>query len=83
VLFSSVRIESFCTIDQAVLLPGTIVSEGCRLRKVVVDRHCVIPPGMVIGEDAELDAQRFNRSESGVVLVTAPMLAALAQQGQG
>ena len=82
VLFSSVRVQSFCTIDQAVLLPGTVIGEGARLRKVVVDRHCVIPPGMVIGEDAELDAKRFNRSEGGVVLVTAPMLAALAKGAQ-
>ena len=77
VLFSSVRIASFCTVDQAVLLPGTLVGEGCILRKVVVDRNCVIPAGMVIGEDAELDARRFHRSDTGVVLVTAPMLAAL------
>ncbi|MFP5391300.1 MAG: glucose-1-phosphate adenylyltransferase, partial [Gammaproteobacteria bacterium] len=68
VLFSNVRIASFSTIDQAVLLPGTEVGEGCRLRKVVVDRGCKIPAGMVIGEDAELDAQRFHRSETGVVL---------------
>ena len=77
VLFSSVRIASFCTVDQAVLLPGTTVGEGCVLRKVVVDRNCEIPAGMVIGEDAELDARRFHRSQTGVVLVTAPMLAAL------
>ena len=77
VLFSNVRVASFCSVDQAVLLPGTEVGEGCRLSKVVVDRHCSIPAGMVIGEDAELDARRFHRSETGVVLVTAPMLAAL------
>jgi glucose-1-phosphate adenylyltransferase len=28
----------------------------------------------VIGEDPEQDAQRFSRTESGVVLVTADML---------
>ena len=81
VLFSSVRIASFSVVDQAVLLPGTEVGEGCRLRKVVVDRNCSIPAGMVIGEDAELDAQRFHRSETGVVLVTAVMLAELSKQG--
>jgi glucose-1-phosphate adenylyltransferase len=77
VLFSNVRVSSFSRIDQAVLLPGTEVGEGCRLSKVVVDRQCIIPAGTVIGEDAELDAQRFHRSETGVVLVTAAMLAAL------
>ena len=77
VLFSNVRVGSFCTVDQAVLLPGTEIGAGCRLRKVVVDRTCKIPAGMVIGDDAELDARRFFRSENGVVLVTAEMLAAL------
>jgi glucose-1-phosphate adenylyltransferase len=40
----------------------------------VIDRGCTIPEGMVIGEDAELDAQRFYRTENGVVLVTCEML---------
>jgi glucose-1-phosphate adenylyltransferase len=74
VLFSSVRIHSYCTIDQAVLLPEITIGRGCRLSKVVVDRGCEIPDGLVIGEDAELDAARFERSENGVVLVTRDML---------
>ena len=74
VLFSNVRIHSFCHIDQAVILPNTVIGEGCRLTKVVIDRGCTVPPGTVIGEDAELDAQRFFRSAGGVVLVTCDML---------
>lgn len=74
VLFSSVRVHSFCTVDQAVLLPEVEVGRNCRLSKVVIDRGCSIPEGLVIGEDPELDAQRFERSPGGVVLVTRPML---------
>jgi glucose-1-phosphate adenylyltransferase len=37
-----------------------------------------IPDGMVIGEDAELDARRFLRSENGITLVTASMVANIA-----
>ncbi|MEJ7137154.1 glucose-1-phosphate adenylyltransferase [Amphibiibacter pelophylacis] len=79
VLFSSVRIHSFCQVDQTVLLPDVIVNRSCRLRKVVVDRGCELPEGLVIGEDAELDAQRFERTANGVVLVTKPMLEKLAK----
>ena len=43
----------------------------------MIDRGCLIPEGLVIGEDAALDAARFYRSEGGVTLVTAEMLAAL------
>jgi glucose-1-phosphate adenylyltransferase len=77
VLFSSVRIHSYCVIDQAVLLPDVTIGRGCRLSKVVVDRRCNLPEGLVIGEDAALDAARFERTENGVVLVTRDMLARL------
>jgi glucose-1-phosphate adenylyltransferase len=74
VLFSSVRVHSFCLIDQAVLLPEVTVGRNCSLSKVVVDRGCKLPDGLVIGQDPILDAQRFERTENGVVLVTAEML---------
>ena len=64
VLFSSVRVHSYCVIDQAVLLPEVTIGRGCRLSKVVVDRGCKLPDFLVIGEDAVLDAQRFERTEA-------------------
>ena len=74
VLFSSVRVHSFCQLDQVVLLPDVTIGRGCRLHKVVVDRRCELPDNLVIGEDAELDAARFERTENGVVLVTREMI---------
>ena len=78
VLFSSVRVHSHASVTGSVLLPDVQVERGARLTRVIVDRRCVIPEGMVIGEDAEDDAQRFHRSEGGVTLVTREMLLALA-----
>ncbi|HHB1472414.1 TPA: glucose-1-phosphate adenylyltransferase [Yersinia enterocolitica] len=77
VLFSRVRINSFCNIDSCVLLPDVNVGRSCRLHRCVVDRASIIPEGMVIGENADEDARRFYRSESGIVLVTREMLAKL------
>jgi glucose-1-phosphate adenylyltransferase len=76
-LFSEVRVHSDCHINEAVVLPNVTIHRHCRLRKVVIDRGCVIPEGTVVGEDAALDAQRFERSEGGVVLITREMLARL------
>ena len=56
------------------ILPQTRIGKHCRLSKVVIDRGCVLPDGTVIGEDPVQDAQRYSRTESGVVLVTADML---------
>ena len=77
VFFSNVRVHSYCTIDQAVVLPGVTIDRHCRLRKVVLDRGCKLPEGLVVGEDAIVDAARFERTEGGVVLITREMLARL------
>ena len=79
VLFSSVRVHSYSSVNWSVLLPGVQVGRGARLNRVVVDRGCVIPDGMVIGEDAADDARRFYRTEHGITLVTREMLDKLQQ----
>jgi glucose-1-phosphate adenylyltransferase len=61
-----------------VLLPGVQVGRRARLSRVVADRGCVFPDGIVIGENAAEDAARFFRTDNGVTLVTKSMLAALA-----
>lgn len=78
VLFSRVRLHSYSSVEESVLLPGVDVGRGCRLRRAVVDAGCHLPEGLQIGFDAEADARRFHRTEGGVVLVTQPMLARLA-----
>ena len=77
VLFSRVRVHSCSKVGWSVLLPEVEVGRHVRLSRVVVDRGCHVPDGMVIGEDAELDAQRFFRTESGITLVTRSMLSVL------
>lgn len=74
VLFSGVRVHSFCDVEETVILPDVTIGRGCRLKRVVIDRACVLPEGMVVGEDPELDAARFERTEGGVVLITREML---------
>jgi glucose-1-phosphate adenylyltransferase len=73
-LFPQVQVHSYVHLRDAVVLPEVDISRYCRLRKVIIDRGCVIPPGTVIGEDAEEDARHFYRTERGVVLVTREML---------
>lgn len=76
-LFSNVRVNSNASVEDSVILPDCDIGRNARLRKVVMAKNCIIPTGMVIGEDPELDAKRFYRSDGGVVLVTAEMLADL------
>jgi glucose-1-phosphate adenylyltransferase len=77
VLFSQVRVHSYSAVNWSVLLPGVEVGRGARLTRVVADRGCRVPDGMVIGEDPAADAARFMRTESGITLITRDMLRAL------
>jgi glucose-1-phosphate adenylyltransferase len=77
-LSTGVRVNSFSTLDEAVILPECDIGRNVQLRKVVVDRGVVIPEGLVVGKDPELDARRFRRTENGVVLITQPMIDRLA-----
>jgi len=76
-LFSSVRVNSYAQTCDAVVLPEVQIGRSARLNKVVIDRGVRIPENLIVGEDAELDAKRFYRSDGGVVLISAEMLAAL------
>jgi glucose-1-phosphate adenylyltransferase len=74
VLFSVVRVHSYSSVNWSVLLPGVQVGRHARINRAVIDRDCVIPDGLVIGEDAAADAARFYRTDSGITLVTRDML---------
>jgi glucose-1-phosphate adenylyltransferase len=80
-LFSKVRVNSFCEIDESVILPGAIISRGSKIKKAIIDRSCVIPEGMNIGINHDDDrANGFRVTDKGVVLVTRDMLLALADK---
>lgn len=73
-LFSNVKLNSYSSLEEAIVLPDVNIGRHCRIKKVVIDKGVFIPPNTVIGENLEEDAKRFYVSEGGVVLVTPEML---------
>jgi glucose-1-phosphate adenylyltransferase len=73
-LFTGVKMSSFSSVEEAVILPYCNIGRGARLKRVVIDSGVRIPEGFVVGEDPVLDAQRFRRSDSGVCLITKAMI---------
>ena len=75
VVFSNVRVHSYSSIEEAVILPEVQVERNCRIKRVIIDRGCRIPEGSVIGYDHEQDRTNgFRVSDNGIVLVTSGML---------
>jgi glucose-1-phosphate adenylyltransferase len=73
-LFTGVHAHSYARIENAVILPDVDIGQGARLTNVVVDKGVHIPPGLVVGEDPELDVSRFRRTAKGICLITQPMI---------
>jgi glucose-1-phosphate adenylyltransferase len=78
-LFTGVHVHSYTTIEEAVIMPYVDVGRKSRLKKVVIDRGVKIPDGLIVGDDPELDAKRFRRTESGICLITQTMIDRLAK----
>ena len=73
-LFTNVRVHNHCTIEDSVILPNAEIGPTAIVRNCVVDKHCRIPEGMVIGVDLDEDRKRFHVTEKGRVLVVPEML---------
>ena len=73
-LFNNVRVNSYTTITDSIVLPDVNIARSCRINKAIIERGCEVPEGTVIGENREDDERRFHVSAGGIVLVTAEML---------
>jgi glucose-1-phosphate adenylyltransferase len=65
-----VRVHSRAVVEGSVLLNGVDVGRGAQLRRVIIDKGVVVPPGVRIGIDHDEDRVRgFHVSEAGVVVL--------------
>lgn len=73
-LFTGVKMGSYSNVHEAVVLPYCNIGRGARLSRVIIDSGVRIPEGLVVGEDPQLDATRFRRTENGVCLINKTMI---------
>jgi glucose-1-phosphate adenylyltransferase len=79
-LFTGVKMGSWSSVEEAVILPYCNIGRHARLKRVILDSGVRIPEGLVVGEDPELDARRFRRTENGVCLITKSMIERIVEE---
>ncbi len=79
ILFSKVRVAEGSLVEDSVVLPNVRIGRDVRLRRVIVDKGCVLPDGFVAGFDADADRRRFHVSERGIALITPGMLGSMSE----
>jgi glucose-1-phosphate adenylyltransferase len=65
----NVRIHSYSQIEDSVIMDWTEVGRGCKIRRAIIDKSNVIPPGAEIGYNLEQDRKRYYVSEGGIVVL--------------
>ena len=63
------RVHSFSHISESVVMNNVVIGRGCKLNRVIIDKHAIIHPGTIIGLDPEEDAKRFETTEDGIVVI--------------
>ncbi len=70
VLSPEVRVDKGASIDRCVLMDHVQVGKNCILRNAILDKDVVVPDGIYIGLDRELDESRgFYVSDTGITVV--------------
>jgi glucose-1-phosphate adenylyltransferase len=73
-LFSNVRVHSYCTIEDSVILGNVDVGRHAVIRGAVIDKYCRIPEGTRIGIDDLAGEKRFHVTPRGITVITPEML---------
>ena len=69
ILSPDVRINSYSLVEDSILFDRVEVGRRSRIRRAIIDKAVMIPPGFSVGYDLEEDAKRFTVTESGVVVI--------------
>jgi len=69
VLSGDVVVRERSLVEDCVLMDGVDVGAGAVVRRAIVDKNVIIPPGVHIGVDRERDGKRFTLSRRGIVVI--------------
>jgi glucose-1-phosphate adenylyltransferase len=71
VLSPGVRVNSYCEVQDSILLPNAVIGRYSRIRRAIIDANANVPEGSVIGHDPDADRARgYLVTESGIVVVS-------------
>ena len=69
-LSPGVRVNSWSSVRESVLMDGVNVGRNTVVSRAILDKYVVVEEGAMVGIDAERDRERgFTVTESGITVV--------------
>ncbi len=69
ILGTNVRVNSYAQVDESILFDGVEVGRHAKIRRAIIDKQVVVPPGTRIGYDPVADRERFFVTSGGIVVI--------------
>jgi glucose-1-phosphate adenylyltransferase len=69
VIGRNVVIREGSEVSQCIILDDVEIGRDVRLKRTIIDKRVVIPEGMNVGYDRDVDAAHFDTSPTGIVVI--------------
>jgi glucose-1-phosphate adenylyltransferase len=69
ILSPCVTLDAGAQVQDSVIMDNTHIGAGAIVRRAIIDKNVVVPPGARIGVDPEHDRARFTVTDSGVTVL--------------
>lgn len=69
VISPNVRVNSFCDIQDCVIMHDVKIGRHCQIRRAIIDKYVELPENTVIGYNLDADRKKYKVTENGIVVV--------------
>jgi glucose-1-phosphate adenylyltransferase len=69
ILGARVLVRSWAHVEDSIIFDDVEIGRGANVRRAIIDKGVVIPPGEIVGHDRESDRARFKVTENHVVVI--------------
>jgi glucose-1-phosphate adenylyltransferase len=69
ILSPGVYVSHHALVEDSIIMDRAQIGEGASVKKAIVDKGVIVPPGFKLGADSQQDRKRFTISPGGIVVV--------------
>lgn len=69
IISPQVRLHSYAMVEDSVIFDGVHVGRNAVVKRAIIDKGVVVPPGFQIGVDLDHDRERYTLSDDRIIVI--------------